>query len=317
MKKILGVICSLSFLGLSCGGGDKTPVTPVSLESLRLHHIKGVLFEKNFSESGSAEIEVHVIDNDSRRSVLCSGLEHGMQAVQNPGQDYDDLDATLIRTEGLTSDTVGRFRVAVVERDSRHCPDALGEEGMKVLGETSDLSSSDLTAGSLSFKGQKTGYVLLQKRSGDPDPLTVEDLQNTRLKYLFIKYLASGEISRPEIEVHLIDVWNNRGIACIGDDQGLEGIEEEGIEYDNLFLSFVPIANADSEVESQWLRAVVVERDLGRCPQPFDVWNDRIIAATDVLTAEDLLTGTRLDTAQNIASIEFIDIDSFKKSPGF
>ncbi|MBI2083256.1 MAG: hypothetical protein HYT76_06765 [Deltaproteobacteria bacterium] len=311
MKQLFLAFCALIIL-VGCGR-DQAEIEPVSLEELRSYDIQSLLFEENLEESGTAEIEVHIVDTTTNKSVLCSGQEHGTQIVQRPATTYDDIDANFIQTTGHQITEVREFKFVVVERDSRHCPQALGEYGMKTLGETEILTPEDLGTLELKLKKQNEGHIFLKKRDASPSTAKVSDLANLRLKYVRFQNLTSGEVSQPEVEIHLIDVQTNTILACMGDEQGMDGIDEELVDYDNLFFSFVPTEGVDSNLNLGWLRVVFVERDDGRCPLPFNVHDDRVMSSSRLIDYDTLKKGETLSLSQNVAQFQIADLSFFEQ----
>ncbi|MBI2066492.1 MAG: hypothetical protein HYT77_00570 [Deltaproteobacteria bacterium] len=311
MRRILPVLLLAAAL-LACGGGSSVPPIPVSLDELRLFHVKGLRFEKDFVEYRNAEIEVYVIDSTTGHAVLCAGQEHGMQVVQQPGTDYTELDATLIPIEGSRLTEVSRFKFAIYERDSRHCPNQINATNSKLLGETKELTYDQFTSGSFSLKDQKTGYLALQERTIETTPITLSEILNLRLKSLRFMSTEYGEGSRPEIEIHLVDVWTNRTLACIGPNEGLESVDEPEVDYDNLLYPFVKIRSMPETTEATWLRLLLVDRDEGACPGPFDIWKDRVLATSQVMTLADLQRGESLPLDTNVAQLEIGSLETYE-----
>lgn len=311
-------ILAAGFLCMIACGGKSTPSEPISVAELRNLQVENINFDSSFFETGDAEIEVHVIDAKTRRSVLCAGVQHGMKAVQSYDTSYENLGVTFIPTHAFKETEITQFKIALVERDSRHCPDSLTESQGDSLGETRTLSRTDLPTGdasiSFTFKKNGKGTIALTKPATPESTFAAKDLLNLKLKSIMINEIKTNEFSDPEMEVHLLDIDSNQVLACMGRDQGLSKVTQLGENYDYLFSSFTQVPSVDPETQVKRVRIVLVERDAGVCPQAFRVSNDNIIASSRPLTYEQLRSGVKTDLALEMASLEIGDLPSFQQS---
>lgn len=310
MLRIIAI--GLFVLCLSCGG--KKEGTPMTLDELRSFQIKQVLFDGDPSETGTAEIEVHLFDADTNESVLCSGVEHGMQTVQNKGTDYTGLDANFILTRGHSQTGVERFYIAVLERDSEQCPGDTSPEVDTVLARSNPLNKEDLQNQTIRLDEKNNGTISLVKRGELGAAMTAGDLLKARLKSVFLKSLPTNG-QRPNVEVHLMDVLNNRSLACMGGEEGqLKRVTKSLTDYDHLYASAQLSARIAQSEKAQLLRAVLVHRSEGSCPQPFAVSVDRILGTTATFSFDQLRQGIALAFPHDEGQLEFVDGESHRAS---
>lgn len=310
--------CLLLFVaGFGCGGGGAEPPTPVSADTLMTYHVKQLLFQGSTSEYGNAEIEIHVVNADTNESVLCAGVENGMQVVQVEGYNYDDLDVNFVRANNNSSDEITTFFFIVLERDSPQCPGPPDYSADVTLAKSFNLRSGDLKDGVILLNAEDGGTLTIEQRGEEPEPFDVSELENLRLKSVFIDDFDSGESSNPEIEVHLMDVINNSVVACMGGaDRRMDAINEVSTLYDHLYVQPTLATDVSEGDTATWLRAVLIERDVGICPDPFVIGQDRVVGSSHVMSFDELAIDETITFPQNVAWMEIIAEDVVLESLG-
>jgi len=313
-NRILALVfaCMFSFAGaFACGGGGD-PSEPVSLDTLQTYHVKQLQFTGAANERSNMESEIHIVNTANNNSVLCAGVDNGMQVVQSSGTDYDDLDVNFIRTNGSSLEELTSFYVIALERDTMQCPGAPNFETDTTLAKSGNIDFEDLTAGQVEMNATNNGSVTFGFRGEDPGAFEISQLLDLRLKSIYIPSIDAGEFSSPEIEVHVVDVVKNEVITCVA----LDSVNDTSTLYDYLYMQSSLASDVQETDTASWLRIVLIERDDASCPEPFTVGMDRIIGSSHVMTLDGLAAAGTFSLAHSSTLIEIVSEISILESVG-
>jgi hypothetical protein len=311
MNMKLTIALAMASLILACGG---TSYRSTKVSTLQNYTVKSLVFNADVSEgSGQNEIEVHIVDADTNESILCSGVDNGMQVVQESGTVYDDLDANFIRTDGSTQGTVRGFYVTVLERDSEQCPGAPDFEHDTTLARSDNIDIDDFATGSLTLNNHESGHITLAEMSPAPQEIAVSDLLKLIAREFEVYNINTGDSQEPRVEVHIVDVDKNESLVCMGGAaMGLETIETANTTYTDLYAAPILVTGISEDDSASRLRIVALARaDMANCPEPFEIGIDRIQTTSQITSGEDLLSRDGITFESDTGHIKFVDYDAF------
>lgn len=296
----------LFFLATSCnGGGSSEPPKPTaSIDSLKAYYIEDVYFNVNPDEGVNLETEVHIVDNETNVSVLCSGVDNGLQHVQHKDTTYDDLEANFIATSQTSLSVISDFYVVLVERDSSQCPNPVEFNSDTILGRSAVFELTLPEDQQIEMKEDGDATISFSKRSDNGTNFNVSELTNLGLALLNISDIYSDEFSQPEVEIHFVDVLTNRDIAC--EEVVDYDSDQVGTDFTNLALKPSLVNGISGTDTASLVRIVLIERDDGGCPSPFTVGKDGILGTSRALTSTELFSGEKMTFPENYANLQLI-----------
>lgn len=306
---IMSPIIMIALLVTSCGGSsDGPPVPEVSIDALAALSVKGLMFTGEMRDI-HPEVELHIVNADNNLSILCAGVDTGLESVRMPEQSYDDIEATFLRTNGMESrKSVARVYIVALERDSSQCPGRPVWESDTVLARSEVMNADQLIAGKFSLNQYNSGNVSFGVIAVPQISAVAGDLLNLHLANLDLGDIYPDEGSEPELELHFVDIATNRSVACMtGGGGGIPGDAQSYTSYPNLYARPILANGIDATTPISRIRVLLVDRDNGNCPATFEYWNDNVIAGTKLLSVSDLLAGSPISMVENETKITFVD----------
>ncbi|MBT3181354.1 MAG: hypothetical protein HN337_02460 [Deltaproteobacteria bacterium] len=312
---VIAAMLLLSTSIYSCGGG--TSYEPVAVSTLQNYVITTLLFTGSPSEASQIETEVHIVDASTNKSILCSGVDNGLQVAQSHSIEYTNLDANFIRSDDSTQETVGGFYITVLERDNPQCPGQPVFETDTTMARSGTIGFDTFQQGTVQLNNHESGTISFEEIPAAPESIIASQLTDLLFRGTYLDQLNTGDTYDPKMEVHLVDVLSNTDMACFGGNSfGLETINEADTDYTSLYSAPLLATDINASDAASWLRVVVIERaDESMCPDPFEVGIDRIVSTSGLNTLSDLTTGEALTLVSDSGNITFTTEETFWTDP--
>lgn len=130
-----------------------------------------------------------------------------------------------------------------------------------------------------------------------PD-LDVAELSTIRVDQLkFTGGISDDQDGVPEAALYLRCIDNDKDIACVGSNNGLQIVKKDGMAYGRISANFVPVEGAEGSTCFD-LKLLFVEKDYPEpCPAPVTVPDDDIIWESGTLRIDEEGNGSLLNTA--------------------
>lgn len=319
-------------LSASCGGGGgdtSEEIAPYVIENLKTMHIESLsihdisrflpLAESNY------EFELHVRDAATGESLLCAGVDNGMQVIQLADLEYSNLDINFINVDGVTKTQVSEITLALIEKnsdaevegDSFQCPNPPNYDKDKVYWQTDVIAAKDFVKDELTLLTDDEIIVKVKRNREVTQNVSLSSLTEIVLFSMSTTNIDT-EASKPEYEVHIVDVEKNKDVACIGGiEDPLRSVVTENKTYDNLYSRAKLVSGSDSTETASLFRLVLVERENGSCPDAFKVGVDEIVTTSPTMTYDEIVAGTEINFFENWAKTTFLNINAVMSSVNF
>ncbi len=248
----------------SCGGGGGLDLTKPFLD---IGDITSIVVDQFYINGGmedeyggQGEFSVYMRDSATGKDVACTTQEDGMKALASSGVYYGELSVPFKEIEGVSIDSVARFKLVFVEKDGGECPEPIGIED-DIAGESAELTTDDLLANLIWATNGRAAAVL---RDPGKEPLAVLSMAPALNEGLFIDKLFfehdAPEGSAPRFYISA-DVGDD---LCQIGDEFMDSIRTGDVLYAALGFSIPCLDAADrSFTDMEMSLSLFVQEDSG------------------------------------------------------
>lgn len=172
-----------------CGGGGGADLTGPVLD---ISQVTSIVLDQLYMNGGMedeyggrGEFSVYIRDAATGQDVACTTQEDGMDDLGSEGVYYGGLGVPFRKVEGVSVDSVARFKLMFVEKDAGACPEPIGPED-DLAGESRELTSDGLLDGMIWAQNGRAAAMLRPKSDG---PMSVRSMAPAMTAGLYIDRL--------------------------------------------------------------------------------------------------------------------------------